>query len=131
MFLNLLLKPVCNNFSICSTERMFMMYVEGTSSMAACPDQDLADIITYLVFKDPDVGRYRDPSCPVHNFTNAARIAASKILKRLTEYVQDNYPKDYLATIFKNAQKNEAIELSLLNPEAAKTGQTMDMFPEF
>jgi hypothetical protein len=75
--------------------------------------------IAHRVFRDPAVSAYRNLSLPESSFLPAVEVATKSVLEDLAVVIKDHYPKDYLATLFKNAQKNKALEAYLSMPSSA------------
>jgi hypothetical protein len=84
--------------------------------------------IAHRVFADPLVAAYRNPSCPESEFLAAAEPTTRKVLADLAKYIQDKHPKDYLANLFKNAQKNKMIDTALSSPKPL--GNQIELFSE-
>ncbi|MBZ5505724.1 MAG: AIPR family protein [Acidobacteriia bacterium] len=77
--------------------------------------------ILHLVFQDPEVKKFRDQKVSEAQSMDLGRAATRRILPALAQALQERYPSDYLANLFKNAQKCKILEQDLSSSEEAKT----------
>lgn len=73
--------------------------------------------ILHRVFLDSDVKYFRNPQLEEQDILIAASAATDRVLKQLSELVQQRHPNAYLANLFKNLQKCKTLDYKLSNPE--------------
>jgi hypothetical protein len=76
--------------------------------------------VLHRVFTDTVVRTYRDPATKEEDIIAAAQDSTRKILVELAELINRVYPKDYLANLFKNSQKNRDLDTLMSNPKAER-----------
>jgi hypothetical protein len=79
--------------------------------------------ILHMVFRDPEVRRYRDSTLSEAVIMEATRKATQKIFEELAQVVEINHQNAYLANVFKNAAKYKDLESALKNGIAQKQAQ--------
>jgi hypothetical protein len=67
--------------------------------------------ILHHVFRDSSVKEFRDPNRDEAAILVAARKATQRVLYSLAEIIEEKHSKQYLANLFKNAQKCKELKL--------------------
>ncbi len=67
--------------------------------------------ILHHVFRDSSVKAFRDPKLDEAAILAAARTATQRVLYSLAEIIEEKHAKQYLANLFKNAQKCKELKL--------------------
>jgi hypothetical protein len=67
--------------------------------------------ILHHVFRDPIVIDFRNPQIDMDDIITAARAATARVLIRLGQIIEEKHAKQYLANLFKNAQKCKELQL--------------------
>jgi hypothetical protein len=78
--------------------------------------------ILHRVFMDPSMRNYRDPKVSENDIVIAAESATYSVFKDLAILIYTIYPNDYLANLFKNANKNKTLDDVMSKPKDP-TGQ--------